>query len=67
MVAQTQKLINMTYVVKEEIAHFYDREDVNPKIPGTKAVHVSTFTELYDLGVKKVMNIPFRMNEEFQC
>ena len=68
MVAQTQKTFIMaTYLIQNNIAHFYNRENVTVWFPESKTV----YTEEHSLNlikshnVKKVIDKPFKFNTEF--
>ncbi len=57
-----------TYLIKNNIAHFYSREDLEVSFPNTEVVHTSKHPiELVKThGVKNVINVPFVLNKKFQ-
>jgi hypothetical protein len=56
-----------TYLIQNDIAHFYNREDVTVWFPNSKTVHTNKHPLhlIKSHSVKKVINIPFELNEKF--
>lgn len=68
VVAQTQKLITMaTYLIQNNVAHFYNREDVTVWFPNSETVYTNehSLNLINSHNVKKVNDIPFKLNTEF--
>lgn len=59
----------MTYLIQDNIAHFYNREDIEVNdIPNCTVLHTNqNWIDLILTGVvKKVIHTPFRINEDFR-
>jgi hypothetical protein len=57
----------MTYLIKDNVAHFYNRENVEANVPNCKVLHTNSWVELLTTKVVgKVVNIPFPLNDEFK-
>jgi len=59
----------MTYLIQDNIAHFYNREDVDIiDIPNCTVLHTNlSWIELVcNKVVDKVIHTPFRLNEDFR-
>jgi hypothetical protein len=57
----------MTYLIQNNVAHFYNTQDVEVSFSNTKTIHTnkhSMFLLKRD-DVNKVMNVPFVFNDVF--
>lgn len=58
----------MTYLIQDNIAHFYNREDVKVDVPNCTVLHTNqSWIELVcNNVVKKVVHTPFSLNKDFK-
>ena len=56
-----------TYLIQDNIAHFYNNENVTVWFPETETVHIENhpISLMKTHGVKKIVNVPFKLNTEF--
>jgi hypothetical protein len=56
-----------TYIIQDNIAHFYNTKNVNVWFPKSETVHIEEhpLNLIKSYGVKKVINKPFNLNTEF--
>ena len=57
-----------TYLIQNNTAHFYNRENVTVWFPNTETIHTEkehSLSLIKSHGVKKVINKPFKLNTEF--
>lgn len=58
----------MTYLIQNNIAHFYNREDINNiSFPNTIVIHTNkpSILLLNRKDVKRVIDVPFALNNVF--
>jgi hypothetical protein len=57
----------MTYIIQNNIAHFYNTEDVEVSFPNSETIHTNKHSIhlLLRDDVNKVIDTPFRLNDVF--
>jgi hypothetical protein len=56
-----------TYLIQNNIAHFYNNENVNVWFPNSETVHTNehSLNLIKSHKVNKVIDIPFKLNTDF--
>lgn len=59
----------MTYLIQDNVAHFYNRANLNVQFKNAVTVYVEghSLTLIKTHNVKKVIDVPFKLNKEFKA
>jgi hypothetical protein len=56
-----------TYLIQDNVAHFYSNENVDVEFQNSKTIHADghPINIIKSHNVKKVINVPFKLNKVF--